>query len=246
MCTYRNGVVKPLDRRPARTDTPCTWTRATSWSTWDECCVAERTTSATVSPITSSPRSTPTPGSGSRTGCVRSTASNGQRCGAGSACPAPARGAWPTTGNGSVAQPPSRSPGAATAATASRPVDGPLVDIDRLRRLVPSLTAPLQPTVPEQQLPNSDLLSDLREGAPASITRGAACYRLALRTVKLPHSTRRGILSCQAEPGDLDVHKRRQPHQSNTAAIGAERNQTLGLPHATTDTTGDRDKRSTR
>ena len=42
-----------------------------------------------------------------------------QSCGAGSACPGP--GAWPTTGNGSVAQPPSRSPGTATAATRSRP-----------------------------------------------------------------------------------------------------------------------------
>ena len=36
----------------------------------------------------------------------RSTASDGQSCGAGSACPAP--GAWSTTGDGSVAQPASR------------------------------------------------------------------------------------------------------------------------------------------
>ena len=66
-----------------------------------------------------STRSTPTPGSGSRRGCGRSTGSDGQNYGAGSACPGP--GAWPTTGNGSVAPPPSRSLGTATAATGSRP-----------------------------------------------------------------------------------------------------------------------------
>ncbi len=65
-----------------------------------------RTTFVTVSPSGPSTRSTPTRGSGSRHGCARSTASDGQNCGAGSACPAP--GAWPTTGNGSVAPPPSR------------------------------------------------------------------------------------------------------------------------------------------
>ncbi len=45
-------------------------------------------------------------------------AADGQSSGAGSACPEP--GVWPTTENGSVAQPPSRSPGTATAVTRSR------------------------------------------------------------------------------------------------------------------------------
>ena len=44
-----------------------------------------------------STRSTPTPGSGSRHGCGRNTGSDGQSCGAGSACPGP--GGWPTTGS---------------------------------------------------------------------------------------------------------------------------------------------------
>jgi RNA-directed DNA polymerase len=96
-----------------------TATPVTSWNTWAKCCVAGRTTSDTVSPKPPSTRSTPIPGSGSRTGCGRSTGSAGQNSGAGSACPAP--GAWPTTGNGSVAPPLSRSFGTATAATASRP-----------------------------------------------------------------------------------------------------------------------------
>ena len=50
---------------------------------------------------------------------ARSTGSDGQNCGAGSACPAP--GGSPPTGNGSGAPPASRSSGTATAATGSRP-----------------------------------------------------------------------------------------------------------------------------